>query len=180
MALEATFRELSERLKVLQDLLFALHLTVSEDKPMQGDAALVDHFDDTIRDMRSLIEQCIEHSNLAQMAVDSPLDLDRTRRELTKCQQEFQEAEGKFSDKLASYEKLRALAGLGGRRGGEWPSWANSVRHGTEQCREPFCLASKALALCWQEIAEHAGAMSVSVKTTNVGQKIVSFPSATN
>jgi hypothetical protein len=33
------------------------------------------------------------------------------------------------------------------------------------------------LARCWQEIAEHAGATSVSVRTTNVGQRIVAKPS---
>jgi hypothetical protein len=33
------------------------------------------------------------------------------------------------------------------------------------------------VARCWQEIAEHAGATSVSVRTTSIGQKIVAKPS---
>jgi hypothetical protein len=50
------------------------------------------------------------------------------------------------------------------------------VKQGIEQCREPLDLSTKALAGCWQEIAERVGSTSVSVQTTNIGQKIISRP----
>jgi hypothetical protein len=62
---------------------------------------------------------------------------------------------------------------LGSARRGEWLPWAASVKDGVEQCREPLEGVSKALAGCWQEIAERVGTTSISVQTSNIGQKIV-------
>jgi hypothetical protein len=56
VALEATFRELHSQLKKLQDNLLALRLTVAEDKPLKGEAVLVDQFEDSIVDTMGLLE----------------------------------------------------------------------------------------------------------------------------
>jgi hypothetical protein len=173
VALEATFRELFSELKKLQDTLVALRLTVVEDKPRKGDAALVDHLEDSILDLMGLLDGCLKAARAAHKAVGHPLDLDGARRALTSCQEGFHQIERQFAAELVSYEKLKDLASLG-VRGGEWPPWANSVKQGIEQCRQPLDASSKALAACWQEIAERAGMTSVSVRTTNIGQKIVS------
>ena len=45
---------------------------------------------------------------------------------------------------------------------------------GIEQCRDPLDESSKALAACWEEIAERVGMTSITVQTTSIGQKIVS------
>ena len=50
--------------------------------------------------------------------------------------------------------------------------WAGSVKHGLEQCRQPIDAVGKALAACWQEIAERIGTTSISVQATNIGQQI--------
>ena len=76
--------------------------------------------------------------------------------------------------KFQLYEKLKDLATLGSERRGEWLPWSNSVKEGIEQCREPLDGVSNALAACWQEIAERVGMTSVTVQSTNIGQKIVS------
>jgi hypothetical protein len=47
------------------------------------------------------------------------------------------------------------------------------VKQGVEHCRQPLEDAGKALAECWQELAERVGMTSVSVRTKNIGQKIV-------
>lgn len=172
MALEITFRELNTQLKKLQDCLLALRLTVSEDKPLRTEAALVDHLEDSILEIMGLLEECLKESRASQKAVSSPVDLDRARRALTICQDRFHQAERKFSDELVSYEKLRDLVSLSEKRGGEWPSWASSVKHGLEQCCLPFDEASKALAGCWQEIAERVGTTNITVQTKNIGQQI--------
>jgi hypothetical protein len=173
VALEATFRELSVQLRKLNDTLLALRLTVGEDKPVKGEAALVDHFEDTILDLMGVLDECLKAARVAQKAAGYPLDLDRARRALAKCQESFHRIEQQFSADLLSYEKLKDLASLGSERGGEWLPWAGSVKHGLEQCRQPLDGTSKALAACWQEIAERVGMTSISVQATNIGQKIV-------
>jgi hypothetical protein len=173
MALEATFRQLNRQLKKLQDNLVALRLTVSEDKPLNGESALADQLEDSVLDAMGFLEECLKESGLALKAARYPVDLDRARCALTVCQERFHQAERRFAAELVSYEKLRDLASLGGKRGGAWFSWGNTVKHGLEQCRSPMEAVSSALAGCWQEIAERVGTTSVSVRTTNIGQKIV-------
>jgi len=172
VALEATFRELFSEFKKLQDTLVALRLTVGEDKPRKGDAALVDHLEDSILDLMGLLEGCLRAAQAAQKAVRHPLDMDGARRALTTCQDRFHEIERQFAADLVSYERLKDLASLGSERGTEWRSWANTVKQGIEQCRQPLEGANKALAACWQEIAERVGMTSVSVQATNIGQQI--------
>jgi hypothetical protein len=171
VALETTFGELNNQFKRLQDNLVALRLTIAEDKPLTGEAMLVDRLEDSTTETMGLIEECLSASRLAQKAVTHPA-LDRARRALNKCQDRFHRAERQFSDELISYEKLRDLASLGGKRGREWASWAGSVKHGLEQCREPLDGASKAMAACWQELAEHSGNTSIVIRSRNLGQKI--------
>ena len=177
MALEATFRELSIQLRKLSDTLLALRLTVGEDKPLKGEAALVDSLEDAILDLMGLLDECLKAARAAQKAVGYPLDLDAARRALAKLQGSFHRIEQQFSADLVSYEKLTDLANLGNERRGEWIPWTGSVKHGLEQCRQPLDGASKALAACWQEIAERVGMTSISVQATNIGQKVVTQPS---
>jgi hypothetical protein len=174
MAMEAAFRELLTELRKLYDTLVALRLTVVEDKPARGDAALVDRLEDTALDVMGLLNEALRAARLAQKGVLGAPDLNGARRGLTTCQERFHRIERQFAAELVSYEILKDLASLGSERRGEWLPWANSVRSGIEQCREPLDGASKALAACWQEIAERVGMTSVSVQTTNIGQKIVS------
>jgi hypothetical protein len=171
VALEATFRELFSELKKLQDTLVALRLTVVEDRPRKGDAALVDQLEDTILDVMGLLDEGLKAARAAQKAVGHPLDLDGARRGLETCQDRFHRIEQQFSADLVSYERLKDLASLG-MRPGEWHSWAGTVKQGIEQCRQPLDGASKALAACWQEIAERVGMTSISVQATNIGQQI--------
>jgi len=172
--LEATFQELFTELRKLQDTLVAVRLTVVEDKPMRGEAALVDHLEDTILEMMGLLDEALKAARAAQTAVGNLTDLNGARRALAVCQQRFHRIEQQFAAELVSYEKLTDLTRLGSERRGEWLLWSNSVKEGIEQCRQPLDGASKSLAACWQEIAERVGMTSVSVRTTNIGQKIIS------
>jgi hypothetical protein len=172
--LEAIFRELLSELRKLQDTLVAVRLTVVEDKPVRGDSALVDQFEDTILEIMGLLDEGLKAARSAQKAVGHPTDLDGARRALTICQERFHRIEQQFAAELISYEKLKDLASIGSERRGEWLPWAISVKQGIEQCRQPLDAANKALAACWQEIAERVGMTSVSVRSTNIGQKIVS------
>jgi hypothetical protein len=46
------------------------------------------------------------------------------------------------------------------------------VKQGIEHCRPPLDGSRERLAECWQDMAERAGTTSISVRTTNIGQKI--------
>jgi hypothetical protein len=173
VGLEATFRELSRELCKLRDTLRALRLTVVEDKPLQGDAALVDVFEDTILELMGWLQEALKSARTAEKAIQYSTDLNGARRALAACQRNIHRIERQSSEELLSYEKLKDLTGLGNARRGEWVPWANSVKQGIEQCREPLDAAGKALAACWQEIAERVGMASVSVRSTNIGQKVV-------
>jgi ElaB/YqjD/DUF883 family membrane-anchored ribosome-binding protein len=170
MALEATFRLLFVQIRKLCDTLNAILLTVG-DKPTNRGAVLADELENTILDMLGLAEDARTAARTAEKAVASSIDLDRARRALAKCQENFHQVERQFSNELVSYQKLNQLASLGSERGGEWKAWAGSMKDAIEQGRQPIEETSKALAACWQELVEHSGTTSISVTTT--GQKII-------
>jgi hypothetical protein len=170
MALEATFRTLFVQIRKLCDTLNAVLLTVG-DRPANRGAVLVDELENTVLDMLGLAQDARTAARVAQKALASPMDMDRARRALAKCQENFHRVERQFSNELVSYEKLYNLASLGSDRGGEWKPWAGSMKDAIEQGRQPIEETSKALAACWQELVEHSGTTSISVTTT--GQKII-------
>jgi len=167
MALEKTFRQLSLSLHKLEDALNALHAT-SGDTPNDV-SVLADRLAETVSDMQGTLYGTRRAAVQARKAVDSPIDLDRARRALTRCQERFHRVEQLFASELASYEKLTDLARLGNERRA-WQPWVDMVRVGIEQCREPIEQASRAIAACWGELAERLGMLNISVQAT--GQKI--------
>jgi hypothetical protein len=171
MALEATFRNLSAALDLLHDALNTLHVMVG-DKPMGQDLAVIDGLENALLDTLGELHEARKAALDARRAVGPHPDLDRARRTLTACQQRFHRIEQQFSLNLVSYEKLKQLVRLG-EKGKEWRSWADSTRQDIEQCRQPLEQISKALADCWQELAERLGTTSISVRNAVVGQKVV-------
>jgi hypothetical protein len=170
MAMEATFRTLFTQVRSLCDTLNAILLTVG-DRPLRQEAVLVDELENSLLEMMGRSEDVRTSAHAAQRALAPPRDLDRARRALAKCQENFHRVEQQFSSELVSYEKLKDLATLGNDRGREWKAWAGSMKDAIEQCREPLRQVSYALAGCWQELVEHSGTTSISV--TNTGQKII-------
>jgi len=179
MALEATFRDLLVGLQKLHDALNALQVTIG-DRPPDDGAALADGLENSVLDVMGTLHEARKGAFNARGAVSDQIDLDRARRALTVCQDRFHRVSQMFSADFLSYENLRELQRLGVARGREWLLWASSTKKGVNDCRHPLEEASLSLGRCWEEIAEHAGATSVSVRTTNVGQKIISKPSATD
>lgn len=169
MALEATFRELSVCLHRLHDGLNGLQLTLG-DTP-DDESALADSVETVVLDLMGTLHEARRAALNARKAVGHPLDLDQARRALTLCQECFHRMEQQFASDLVSYEKLKELARLGNDRRA-WLPWANTVKQGIEQCREPLEQTSTALAACWQELAERLGTMNISMQATNVGQQI--------
>jgi hypothetical protein len=170
VALEATFRELSVCLHHLHDALNALEVTLG-DKPADDESALADGVETAVLDLMGTLQEARRAAMNARKAVGHPPDLDRARRSLTLCQECFHRIEQQFASDLVSYEKMKELARLGTERR-TWLPWADTVKRGIEQCREPLEKTSAALSACWQELAERLGTMNISVQATNVGQQI--------
>jgi hypothetical protein len=167
MALEATFRNLTAQIRKLHDTLHAVLLTIG-DKPPQRGAALADELENIVLDMLGSLEAARTAARVSEKAVGNPIDLNRARRALSKCQEQFHLAEEQYTNELISYERVRHLVNIGSERRGEWIPWATSMRHGIEQCRPPFEEASKAMVACWQELAERVGTTNISV----IGQQV--------
>jgi hypothetical protein len=170
MALEATFRALFIQTRKLCDTLNAVLLTVG-DQPQNRGAMLADELENSVLDILGLAEDARSAARIAEKAVAHPMDLERARRALAKCQESFHRVEEQYAIELVSYEKLANLTTLGSDRGGEWKPWAGSMKDAIEQGRQPLAEASKALAACWQELVERSGGTSISVM--NTGQKII-------
>lgn len=170
MALEATFRRLSMVLCRLHDAFNALQVTVG-DKPANDEMALADGLENKVLDIMGTLHEIRKVAQEAQAAVMHPMDLDSARHSLAACQERFHRVEQQFAFDLVSYENLTEVARVGRKRRG-WLPWANSIRQGIEQCRQPLAETSLALAACWQELAERWGTMNISIKAMNVGQKI--------
>jgi hypothetical protein len=169
VALEATFRDLSVSLSHLHEALNALQVTLG-DKPADDESALADGVETVVLDVMGNLHEARKVALNARKAVGRPLDLDRARRALTICQERFHRIEQQFAADLVSYEKLKELARLGNARR-PWLPWSSAVKQGIEECRPPLEQTSAALAACWQELVEHSGTTSISVK--NTGQKII-------
>jgi hypothetical protein len=174
VALETTFRALSTHLHKLNDALDDLNLMLG-DKPVHVGSALADGMEASVLDLMGRLHEARATAVNARRAVTAPMDLDRARRALTVSQDRVLGIEKQFAYDLASYEKLTDLIQLGNERGDEWLAWAGSAKQSIDACRQPMAEVSRAVARCWQEIAEHAGATSISVRTNNtsIGQRIV-------
>jgi len=172
VALDKTFRELTECLRKLRDSFLALQLTAREDLPAEGGVVLVDKFGDAADDSLGWAEEALSAASQAERAVVPPPNIELARRALSSSQEHFHRLQQRFQSELVSYQRVKDLTAFGRSRRGEWAAWVKSVKGGLEQCQSPMEQASRCLSDCWQEIAERAAMTSVSVHSTNIGQQI--------
>jgi hypothetical protein len=170
MGLESTFRHLSECFLGLQKKVIELQEFV-DCKPEYDQAAVADDFSDKTLELQGTIHEARRWARTALQAVTSLQNLNRARWALGRCQAKFHQIEQTFADHLVSYDKLKELARVRGRDP-DWSSWGKRVTQGIEECRGPLVLASQALAACWQELAERAGLVNISVRTTGMVQNL--------
>jgi len=173
MSLETAFSDLCQRLRMLRDALSSLRLTVVEDKPLHADLALLDRRADTVDDILSSAEEALNAASRGCRALKSPAKRDVARKALARCQEAFAALSLRFQSDLASYDRVAELISLGRQRGGEWRSWAASVKQALQQCEQPTCDAGQALFACWRELAERVP--GVSVRATSIGQKVTTL-----
>lgn len=170
MGLESTFRHLAERFLELHRKVMELQEFV-DCKPEYDDAAVADDFSDKTLELQGAIREARLWAKTALHSVLQTADGKASQRALGQCQEKFHQVEQIFASHLVSYEKLSELARVR-VRDPDWSSWGIRVRRGIEECREPLTDVRKAIASCWQELAERSGAISISVKTTGMIQNL--------
>lgn len=172
MALQTAFEELHFRLLRLREALNALRLTIAEDRPMHGDAALVETFSNAADDLLGGLDEALAAASVARAATTYPADVHKVRWALTTCQDRCNNVTQRLSTEFMAYEPVAGLMRLGAERLGKWPAWSQSVKVGIEACHQPLYDVNQALFVCWQEIAERIGMTSVSLAAHNVETQV--------
>lgn len=167
MSLETCLAELSGALRSLLEELGDVRMMIVEDRPLRGEAALVDRIGDVVEDAIGWLEEARE---AASRPASEP---DHARKVLATCQERVQEAAREFHRELVSFERLSELARLGRERGGEWAVWSIGVKSGLERCREPLERTETAISRSWQELVERAARSGVTVQATGIGTMTV-------
>ena len=162
MTLVRTFQQLREALHTLGGAVQALHISVVEDRPPQGDVVLVDLYGDALEEIVGRLEEAVQQIVPHLPMSDRPTDLGLWQA-LAYCHRDVAALEYRCFD-LLSYSRLAPLVQLGRRRGGEWQSWSTSVRNGLEQLPPLLYAVQQDLAICWQELGEQAGPPRVLIQ----------------
>jgi len=170
MALDTALGDLSLRLERWHDGLLGLRLTVIEDKPLQGAGALLDRLGETVLDLEQRLGISLGWARRCRQAAEYPRDFDTLRQTLASCQEQVLHVQRELSSEVASCGRIGELFALERERGGEWVSWARSLRGAIDQCQTLSHDVSEALFQCWREIAERAGAPA-SDKTPSLERK---------
>jgi hypothetical protein len=172
MALDAAVGNLMKRLEELGEAVAMLQWAAVEDRPRKGDSVLVDIIGGISDDLLALAREARQCATESRKALGPPPDLDRVRRLVTTCQERFNILSQRYFSELSAYERIAELKQLARERRGGWPAWSTEVTRSIERCREPLHEANQALFLCWQELAERAGATNISVRAVGVGTRV--------
>ena len=172
MTLEATFQQLCSRIADLGEYLNQLRVTIVEDKPLQGDKALIDQLSDATYDVRGPLEEAHEFADEARRAsMSTPTNLEGARKALAACQEKIISALSNYLE-LVSYERVAELMSMGQELGREGRAWARSVKSAFDECRAMINEINLSLLASWLDLTERVPMSSVSVQTTNIGQQI--------
>ena len=166
MAIDTALGDLSLRLERLHDALTSLRLTVVEDRPLAGAGALLDRLGEAALDLEQRLGLALGWARRGRQAAGYPCDSEGLRQALASCQAEALHAARELTSEMASCERVGELFALERERGGEWASWARSLRGAVDQCQSLSHDVNEALFECWNQMAERAGATLVS--TTGV------------
>jgi len=172
MALKAAFEVMQARLKVLLDVELPHLQWAVEARSSRMDHHLANRLEDLIRDLEGLIKDAVFEADIAVAASGQPQDIATSGRALLECQKDVNQIVGKFWTELGSYRPMAELIGLGEERSTEWREWTYGVLNALDHAQQPVYDASDAVVHCWQELLEHLGTTSISIRATNIGQQI--------
>ena len=174
MTLEASFDDLDARFQPLRDAVSYVRVIACEDKPATEATALVDLFCDAADDLLGFFEDAAGAAAAGRKATQYPVDVESARHSLTRCQKSFNDFSHRMESDLLSAHRLTQLTTFGTEHGGECGAWSDVLKEALDRCKQPSFDVHQALFVCWQELTERIGINTVSVITTNIGQRIES------
>lgn len=172
MGLETTLASLRHQLARLQEAVSALHVTVTEDKPVAGAVVLVDQLDNLVTDLSGMLEEADARAAQAIQSSQANGLPDQTRVALREIHGLINRFITVYAGELAAHDPLEQLLEMGRERGREWRDWSQVVKTAIERCAAPMKAAAGAIMECWSELAERLARSSVSVLANNIGQQI--------
>jgi hypothetical protein len=179
MTIEAAFQKLAQKLTIMREELESLGLTVIEDRPGDDEVLLVDRLGDLTMDLRGWAEEALASALEARRAGEHPANLHAARTALAAANLSFIRLRRRFFEDAIAYHVIDGLRRASRARGGEWPSWSQSVVQALNACGPPLRELDEVLLETWAELADRLGNRSVSVQATSIGQQITdAFPVA--
>jgi hypothetical protein len=172
MGLEASFQKLDEELAMLRSAVLEVHVNAAELRPVRGEVVLVDLFEASASDALGWLDEMLVENNAAVRAAALGPDIDLLRKALTACQERYNLVARHIQGELSGYDRIASLRRLARVRRGAWQSWAEGVEKAVERCHLPLFETNQALFACWRELVERAAASTISVRNTNVGQRV--------
>jgi hypothetical protein len=171
VALEAAFADLTRQLTGLQEVFDSLALTTGTDRSKGAVPLLVDNLHDLVVKFQGELKKLRAEASRAENAASPTLNLVHVRRHLSSSQSTFHDLLESMCQELLAYDCLLELDELGRGSGTQWRKWTDAAQSGLEPLPLQLQIVLRCYFRCWQEIAERAGANSVSVEAT--GQRIV-------
>lgn len=176
MAVEASFRELDDRIKAVRDAFSNLRVAVVEDGPRRGAPMLVDQLGDAATDLLGWLEEAAEAGAEGLRRAGRPRDLEAAQAALLASHERLQQVGQRFAAELLNCERVTEIHDLGRERGRSWQLWSESIEKSLGHCQTGLLGAGGAVLECWKEISELAGAGAVSVRATSIGQQLTLAP----
>jgi hypothetical protein len=150
MGLGSAFQRLQVELTRLRDALSDLRVTIMEDRPLNDEVALVDHFENSVTDLLGLAEEALEAIGTAAGARDPLGCVQSTRNSLLLAHRRLHRLAQNYRNNLAAYDEIYSLRQLARERGGEWRSWCSVVKEAIERCAGPLDTVQEAIQDCWE------------------------------
>jgi hypothetical protein len=179
MALEIEYHNTRTAIHSLQERLFELQTTVSEDGPSVEDSVLVELMMDALDEALGWLEAADQRLGEGEQFVrlNRP-DVYQAALALVQAQAFAQRMSQGFRGRLTGFEHFKALEQFGQERGPEWQAWSQSVLEGLFAGSEAIRTLEQAFLGCWHEMVERIGSSAIPVQLTtiNEGNRSLSNP----
>jgi hypothetical protein len=149
VTVDRAIRELAVAVEELWAAVTELALIVMEDQPHGDGLAVADQLVETVSELQGSVAAA-----RAQLAESASVESAITA--LPQVAVQLRAASDRYWRDLRGHPTVAHLRAGSRQRGGEWPSWRQSVEQSAARCAEPFDSVATAVEAGWQEICELA------------------------
>lgn len=174
MTVSSAFAALEQEFRQLERVVSNVSWAVVQVRPESTTGrSIADHYESATIDFGDLAKAARQAAHDGRQATTDHADLVTLRRSLVACQEYANQLVQQYYGDIASCERIADLDDLAKRGSRDWATWVLGVRDGLSSCPQILHSISQSLLLCWQEITEPIGPMSVTAQATSLGSRIV-------